>query len=113
MHYLTTHVRCILLLVILWLRCNNPKVIELVIFLFYRCKCHFSIVWLLIGVPRKQRQNESIARADSLTSQHLAECAVSTKQHTKWIQRKWNSIANNLHNVLHNNEHNFTNEDRQ
>ncbi len=108
MHYLTTHVRCILLLFILWLCCNNPKAIELVNFLF----CHSSIVWLLVGVPRKQRQNEYIATIDFLTSQHLIEGAMSIKQHTKWIQRKWNSITNNLHNVLYNNEYNFIDDDR-
>jgi hypothetical protein len=109
MHYLTTHVRCILLLFILWLCCNNPKAIELINFLF----CHSSIVWLLVGVPRKQRQNEYVATTDFLTSQHLIEGVVSIKQHTKWIQRKWNSITNNLHNVLYNNEYNFTDDDRQ
>jgi len=108
MHYLTTHVRCILLLFILWLCCNNPKAIELVNFLF----CHSSIVWLLVGVPRKQRQNEYIATINFLTSQHLIEGAMFIKQHTKWIQRKWNSITNNLHNVLYNNEYNFIDDDR-
>lgn len=76
MHYLTTHVRCIILLFILWLCCNNPKAIKLINFLF----CHSSIVWLLVGVPRKQRQNEYIATTDFLTSQHLIEGVVSIKQ---------------------------------
>ncbi len=70
-------------------------------------------MWLLVDVPRKQRQNEYIARVDSLTSQHLAKGAMSTKQHTKWIQRKWNSITKNINNVLHNNDYHFTDEDRQ
>ncbi len=68
-------------------------------------------MWLLVGVPRKQQQNEYIAKANSLTSQHLAKGEVFTKQHTKWIQRKWNSTTKNI--VLHSNEYHFTNEDRQ
>ncbi len=61
---------------------------------------------------KKQHQNEYIARADFLTSQHPIEGAMSTEQHTKWTQRKWNSTIDNLHNVMYNNGYNFTDEDR-